>query len=222
MKIIRWRLRSAMVMVPHVQQMAIAKAFEINMILKHSNKKKMSTTKWSLDPTHSELGFKIKHLMITNVSGNFNSFKVEAETRGDDFTDAKVTARLDVDSINTNNAQRDEHLRAADFFESDKYPEIVFISTSIQKVDDETYHLNGNLTIKETTKPVKLSLEYSGITKDPWGNIKAGFSVSGKINRKDWGISYNATLETGGVMLGEELKITGEIQLVKQLELEPA
>jgi polyisoprenoid-binding protein YceI len=182
----------------------------------------MSTTKWSLDPTHSELGFKIKHLMITNVSGNFNSFKVEAETRGDDFTDAKVTARLDVDSINTNNAQRDEHLRAADFFESDKYPEIVFTSTSIQKVDDETYHLNGNLTIKETTKPVKLSLEYSGITKDPWGNIKAGFSVSGKINRKDWGISYNATLETGGVMLGEELKITGEIQLVKQLELEPA
>ena len=182
----------------------------------------MSTTKWSLDPTHSELGFKIKHLMISNVSGNFNKFEVVAETRGDDFTNANVTVNIEVDSINTNNVQRDEHLRNADFFEAEKYPKIAFRSTKIEKVDDETFNLLGNLTIKETTKPVKLVLEYSGVTKDPYGNLKAGFSLNGKINRKDFGVSYNATLETGGVMLGEELKINGEIQLVKQVELELA
>jgi polyisoprenoid-binding protein YceI len=182
----------------------------------------MSTTKWSLDPTHSEIGFKIKHLMITNVSGNFNKFEVSAETRGDDFTNAKVSAKIEVDSINTNNGQRDEHLRDADFFEAEKYPSILFQSTKLEKVDDETFNLYGDLTIKETTQPVKLTLEYSGVTKDPWGNIKAGFSLNGRINRKDFGISYNATLETGGVMLGEDLKITGEIQLVKELELQPA
>lgn len=182
----------------------------------------MATTKWSLDPTHSELGFKIKHLMITNVSGNFNKFEVMAETPTDDFNDAKVTVDIEVDSINTNNAQRDEHLRNADFFEAEKFPNITFRSTKIEKVDDENYNITGNLTIKETTKSVKLAAEYSGVTRDPWGNIKAGFSLNGKINRKDFGISYNATMETGGVMLGEELKINGEIQLVKQAELEPA
>lgn len=182
----------------------------------------MATTKWSLDPTHSELGFKIKHLMITNVSGNFNKFEVMAETLSDDFNDAKVTVDIEVDSINTNNAQRDEHLRNADFFEAEKFPNITFRSTKIEKVDDENYNITGNLTIKETTKSVNLAAEYSGVTRDSWGNIKAGFSLNGKINRKDFGISYNATMETGGVMLGEELKINGEIQLVKQAELEPA
>ena len=179
-----------------------------------------STTKWVLDPTHSEIGFKIKHLMITNVSGNFNKFEVKAETRGNDFTDAKVSADIEVESINTNNAQRDEHLRTADFFEAAKYPFISFKSTKVQKLDDETYTLTGDLTIKETTKPVKLALEFGGVTKDPYGNFKAGFSLTGKINRHDFGVSYNAVLETGGVALGEEIKIHGEIQLVKQQVLE--
>jgi polyisoprenoid-binding protein YceI len=182
----------------------------------------MATTKWVLDPTHSEIGFKIKHLMITNVSGSFNRFEVTVDTPGDDFTKANIEAKIEVDSVNTNNAQRDQHLRTADFFEVEKYPYITFRSTKIQKVDDESYYLFGDLTIRETTKPVKLALEYSGITKDPWGNTKAGFSLTGKINRSDFGISFNATLETGGVMLGEELKINGEIQLVKQVELQPA
>jgi polyisoprenoid-binding protein YceI len=179
-----------------------------------------STTKWVLDPTHSEIGFKIKHLMITNVSGNFNKFEVKAETNGDDFSTAKVSADIEVDSINTNNAQRDAHLRNADFFEVEKHPLITFRSTSIQKLDEETYTLTGDLTIKETTKPVKLALEYGGVTKDPYGNYKAGFSISGRINRHDFGVSYNAVLETGGVALGEEIKINGEIQLVKQEVLE--
>lgn len=182
----------------------------------------MSTTKWVLDPTHSELGFKIKHLMITNVSGNFNKFEVTAESKDEEFTNAKVNVSIAVDSINTNNAQRDEHLRTADFFEADKFPNIVFRSTSIEKVDDENFVLTGDLTIRDITKSVKLNLEYSGVSKDPWGNEKAGFSLNGKINRKDFGITYNATLETGGLMLGEELKIIGEIQLVKQVVLQPA
>ena len=182
----------------------------------------MSTTNWSLDPTHSEIGFKIKHLMITNVSGNFTSFDVQAETATGDFSDARITAKIKVDSINTNNAQRDENLRAADFFEAEKYPDILFTSTRIETKEDDLYHIHGNLTIKETTKPVKIIAEYSGITKDPWGNTRAGFSLSGVINRKDFGITYNAVTETGGIMLGEDLKLNGEIQLVKQVELEPA
>lgn len=182
----------------------------------------MATTKWSLDPTHSEIGFKIKHLMISNVSGNFNSFDVEVETNGDNFTNAIITANIDVASINTNNEQRDAHLRAADFFESEKYPYIIFKSTNIEQIDDDTFTVYGELTIKETVKPVRLSVEYSGIAKDPWGNVKAGFSLTSKLNRKDWGINYNAVLEAGGLMLGEELKLVSEIQLVKQAELQPA
>ena len=181
-----------------------------------------STTKWVLDPLHSEIGFKIKHLMITNVSGNFNKFDVKVETSGNDFATANIDVSIDVDSINTNNAQRDEHLRNADFFEAEKYPRIRFTSNKIQKIDEENYNLFGELTIKETTRPVKLALEYGGISRDPYGNLKAGFSVLGKINRHDFGVTYNAVLETGGVALGEELKILGEVQLVKQLELEPA
>ena len=182
----------------------------------------MAKTKWALDPTHSEIGFKIKHLMITNVSGNFTKFNVQAVTNDEDFSNAKITANIEVDSINTNNLQRDEHLRNADFFEVEKHPNIVFTSTKTERVDNDTFNLYGDLTIKEITKPVKLSIEYSGIAKDPWGNIKAGFVINGKINRKDWGIAYNAALETGGLMLGEELKISGEVQLVKQMELQPA
>jgi polyisoprenoid-binding protein YceI len=180
------------------------------------------STTWSLDPLHSEIGFKIKHLMITNVSGNFNKFDINVETNGDDFTTAAITANIDVNSINTNNNQRDEHLRNADFFETAKYPDITFKSTRILKIDDENYQLFGDLTIKETTKPVKLSLEYGGVTKDPYGNFKAGFSLTGKINRHDFGVSFNPVLETGNVALGEDIKINAEIQLVKQLDLQPA
>lgn len=176
----------------------------------------MSKTKWVLDPTHSELGFKIRHLMISNVTGKFKEFDAAAETEGDDFSTAKLKANVKVDTIDTNNKERDAHLRNADFFEVENYPEMHFESTDVEKVDDDTFNIHGNLTIKDTTKPVKLVSEYNGIVKDPYGNTKAGFSLSGKINRKDWGINYNAALETGGVMLGDELKIQGEVQLVKQ------
>ncbi len=176
----------------------------------------MATTKWVLDPTHSELGFKIKHLMISNVTGKFKSFDAVAETEGDDFSKAKVVSNIEVASIDTNNSDRDNHLRNADFFEVESHPNMHFESNKVEKVDDETFTIYGDLTIKGTTKPVKLNAEYNGIVKDPYGNTKAGFTLSGKINRKDWGINYNAALETGGVMLGEELKLQGEVQLVKQ------
>ncbi|WP_424494665.1 YceI family protein [Salinimicrobium sp. GXAS 041] len=176
----------------------------------------MATTKWVLDPTHSELGFKIRHLMISNVTGKFKTFDAQAETEGDDFSNANLSAEVEVASIDTNNIDRDAHLKNADFFEVESYPKMHFQSTEVEKVDDDEFIIHGNLTIKETTKPVKLKSEFNGIVQDPYGNTKAGFSLGGKINRKDWGINYNAALETGGVMLGEELKIQGEVQLVKQ------
>ena len=182
----------------------------------------MAKTKWSLDPLHSELGFKIRHLMISNVSGNFNKFDIDVETDNDDFENAKINVGIDVDSINTNNEQRDTHLRNADFFETGKYPKVEFRSTKIKRNGADEFELQGDLTIKGITRPVQLSLEYSGLAKDPWGNLKAGFTLTGKINRKDFGINFNAPMETGGVMLGEDIKINGEIQLVKQLELQPA
>ena len=177
----------------------------------------MATIKWQLDPMHSELGFKIKHLMITNVSGSFQNFSVEVETEGTDFTTAKITATADMSSISTNNVQRDTHLRTSDFFEVEKYPELKFVSTSIDKIDNDSFTLHGDLTLKGVTKPVKLNVEFSGVVKDPWGNEKAGFVITGKINRSNWGVSFNSTMETGGLLLGEEVKIFSETQLVKQV-----
>lgn len=172
--------------------------------------------KWVLDPTHSELGFKIKHLMITNVSGSFRNFEARVETIEEDFSSAKIELSASMDSITTNNEQRDAHLRSSDFFETDKYPELSFRSTKLEKTGDQNFALSGELTIKGITKPVKLNVEFSGLTKDPWGGERAGFLVTGKINRSDWNISFNGVLETGGVMLSEEVRIYAEIQLVKQ------
>jgi polyisoprenoid-binding protein YceI len=182
----------------------------------------MSKTKWNVDPAHSELGFKIKHLMISNVSGSFKNFNVQLETQDEDFSKAVITATADVNSIYTNNDQRDQHLRTSDFFEAEKYPEFTFQSTAVEMQDEGTFYLSGNLTMKGVTKPIKLTVEFSGVTKDPWGGERAGFTISGKLNRSDWGINFNGVLETGGVMLGEEVKIHSEIELVKQAVAIPA
>jgi polyisoprenoid-binding protein YceI len=176
----------------------------------------MATTKWSLDPTHSEIGFKVKHLMFTNVSGNFKSFTASAETEGDNFTNAKIDFSADVESIHTNNEQRDQHLKSADFFDAAAFPVMSFSASSFIDKGNGEYELAGNLTMHGVTHPVKLTAEFGGIVKDPWGNIKAGFSINGKLNRKDFGLNWNAVLETGGVMVSEEVKIHAEIQLVKQ------
>lgn len=176
----------------------------------------METTKWGLDAAHSEINFKVKHMMIANVTGNFTKFNVNAETQGDDFSKAKINFTADTASINTNNEQRDGHLKSPDFFDAEKFPQLKFESDSITKKSDDEFVMNGNLTIKDVTKPVALNINFGGIGKDPYGNTKAGFTVEGKINRKDFGLSWNAALETGGMLVGEELKIHSEIQLAKQ------
>jgi polyisoprenoid-binding protein YceI len=175
----------------------------------------MSKTKWTLDPTHSEVTFKVKHMMITHVTGSLTDYNVEATTAdGDDFTKADVSFTGKLSSINTGNEDRDKHLRSADFFEIEKNPEITFKSTSFTKSGDDI-KLVGDLTIKDITKPITLDVEFGGIGKDPWGNTKAGFTVTGKLNRKDFGLNWNAALETGGVLVSDEVKIASEIQLVK-------
>ncbi len=166
---------------------------------------------WNLDTTHSEVGFKVKHLMINNVKGHLNAFQVNVQAAADDFNGSSITFSADAASINTNNEQRDQHLASADFFDAAKYPQLSFKSTSY-----DGKQLSGDLTIRDVTKPVKLDVEFGGLAKDPWGNTKAGFTITGKINRKDWGLSWNAALETGGVVVSEEVSILAEIQLVKQ------
>ena len=177
----------------------------------------MATKNWALDPTHSEVQFKIKHLMITNVTGSFDIFTVLAQTEDEDFTKAKISFTADVNSISTNNEQRDGHLKAADFFDAEKFAQIKFEATKTENVDsDGSYELYGNLTIRDVTKNVKLSVEFGGIVKDPYGNIKAGFTINGKINRKDFGLTWSMVTEAGNIMLSDDVKIACEIQLIEQ------
>ncbi len=174
-------------------------------------------TKWNLDPTHSEIGFKVKHMMITNVSGSFGKFDVTAETEGDDFSTATIGFAADVNTVSTGNADRDTHLKSADFFDASNHPELTFKAVKFEKKDDENYALSGDLTIRDVTRPVKLNVEFGGIGKDPWGNERAGFTITGKINRTDFKLNWNAALETGGVLVSEEVKLFGELELVKQV-----
>ncbi|MCB0373027.1 MAG: YceI family protein [Muricauda sp.] len=173
----------------------------------------MSNTIWKLDPTHSELTFKVKHLMISNVKGEFTKFN--ATIVGDSLENSKITANVDAASVFTNNTDRDGHLKSADFFEAETYPSLKFESTSITKDDEGEYTLIGELTIKGTTKTVELDVEFGGFMTDPYGNEKAGYSIEGKINRKDFGLNWNAALETGGVLVSDEVKIAAEVQFVK-------
>lgn len=176
----------------------------------------MATTKWSIDPTHSEIGFKVKHMMFTNVSGKFDAFEATAETEDENFETAQISFSAAADSVNTGNTDRDNHLKSGDFFDAAQHPKLEFRSTSFKKIDDENYELNGDLSLHGVTKSVKLDVEYGGIGKDPWGNTKAGFTLSGKFNRKDFGLTWNAALEAGGVLVSEEVRIHADVQLVKQ------
>ena len=176
----------------------------------------MATTKWKLDPAHSEINFKVKHMMISTVTGSFDKFDVEVETGNDDFSDAKILFTADTASINTNNEQRDNHLKSAEFFDASTYPQIKFVSDSVFKKSDGSLVIEGNLTVKDVTKHIEFHVNFGGIAKDPWGNTKAGFSIDTKINREDFGLKWNAALETGGVLVSSEVRILGEVQLVKQ------
>ena len=154
--------------------------------------------------------------MITNVSGSLTKFQVKAETEGEDFKTAKINVTADMSSISTNNEQRDGHLRTSDFFGVEKYPEMQFVSRRVEDADDNTYIVHGDLTLKGVTKPIQLNVEYSGVTKDPWGTERVGFTITGKIKRSEFGVNFNSVRESGNVALSEEVKINAEIQLVKE------
>lgn len=174
----------------------------------------MSTYK--IDTAHSEITFKVKHLMITNVTGNFNKFDATMESEAADFSDAKISFEADVTSISTNNEQRDGHLKSDDFFAAEKFPTLGFTSKSITKKNEENYALTGDLTIRGITKTIELAVVFGGAMTDPYGQVKSGFEISGKINRKDFGLNWSAVTEAGGIMLSDEVKLNLSVQMIKQ------
>ena len=176
----------------------------------------MASTKWVLDPTHSEVEFKVKHLMISTVTGTFSSFAADVTTEGEDFTSAKATFTVDVNSINTKNEQRDGHVKSADFFDAANHPQMKFVITKIENVDnDGSYNIHGDLTIRSVTKNVRLEVEFGGVIKDPWGGTRAGLTVSGKINRKEFGLVWHMATDAGGVVLGDDVRIHVALEFVK-------
>lgn len=172
-------------------------------------------TNWTIDPSHSEITFKVKHLVISTVTGSFSKYDVKAETEGDDFTTAKILFSADINSISTGNEQRDGHLKSGDFFDAENHPLLTFVSTGVTKSGDDTYKMNGDLTMRGTTRPVELNVEFGGTIKDPWGNLRAGFEVSGKMNRKEFGLHWSAATETGGLVVSDEVKLVCHVELIK-------
>ena len=176
----------------------------------------MATTKWVLDPTHSEVEFKIKHMMISTVTGNFKKFDATVETEGEDFTTAKVKFTVDVDSIDTKNEQRDGHLKSVDFFDAANFPEITFVATKYENVDnDGSYEVYGDLTVRGITRNEKFDAEFGGVIKDPWGNTRAGLTITGKINRKQFGLTWSGATETGSLIVSEDVKVHVALEFVK-------
>ena len=176
-------------------------------------------TKWTIDPAHSSIQFKVKHLMITTVTGSFQKFEAAIDAPDDDLSKAHVDFWAEAASVTTGNEQRDGHLKAADFFDIANHPRIIFRSKRVENVDkDGSWTLYGELTINGITNPIQLDVEWGGVAKDPWGNTKAGVSISGKFDRSKWDLNFNAALETGGVLLSDEVRISCDVQLVKQGE----
>lgn len=172
-------------------------------------------SKWNIDASHSSIRFAVDHMVISEVEGIFSTYEGSIITTKADFSDAKINFTVDVNSVNTDNAKRDEHLRGADFFETEKYPKMTFVSTSVQKTGENKYSLTGKLSLHGVTKEITLAMTYGGTTKDPWGNTKAGLKVTGVINRSDFGLKYNSVLEAGSLMIGEEVTITAKVELAK-------
>lgn len=179
----------------------------------------MTKTKWAIDHAHSEISFKVKHLVFSNVRGTFKYFDARVYTIGDDFSAAEINVWIDPASVDTGTEPRDQHLRSADFFDVEHFSEISFAASRLVATDRERqFELFGELTMKGIKKEIKLDVEFGALVKDPWGVEKALFSINGKINRKDWGLNYNRILESGGVLVGEEILIQCEVQLTKQAE----
>jgi polyisoprenoid-binding protein YceI len=174
-----------------------------------------TTTKWGLDPAHSEIQFKAKHLMITTVRGVFKEYEATIETNDEDFSTARVEFNARTNSVYTGNDQRDGHLRSLDFFNTEQFPKLTFTSTGVERKNDKDFILHGDLTIKNVTKPIDVKVEYLGTVTDPWGKQKAGFHVGGKLNRKDYDLKWNVITDAGSLLVGEEIDIDCNVQLVK-------
>jgi polyisoprenoid-binding protein YceI len=188
--------------------------FQKNIFQKNLKTKIMANTKWIMDASHSDLSFKVRHLMISTVKGNFQKFDATLETEGNGMATAKVHFTADVSSISTNNEQRDAHLRTGDFFDAENHPQLTFEGKKLEQVGDD-YKLHGILTMRGVSKDVVLNVEYGGLVQDPWGNDRVGFTVSGKVNRKDYGVSFGMVSETGGALLGDEVTIGADVQFIK-------
>ena len=172
----------------------------------------MSTTKWTIDPSHSEVGFSVKHMMFTKVTGTFDAVNATVEAE-DGFKNVVIDATIDTASVNTRNEQRDGHLKSGDFFDVENHPQITF---KAELPELKSGKIEGEFSLHGVTKRIPLDIEFHGEGKDPWGNEKAGFTITGKINRTDYGLNWNAALETGGVLVSEEVKLFAEIQLIKE------
>ena len=172
-------------------------------------------TKWTIDPTHSEITFKVKHLVISTVTGKFQEFDATIESDNEDFEDANITFEANINSIETGNEDRDNHLKSEDFFNASEFPKMTFKSTSFKKVGDGEYKLIGDLTIRGNTKQVELDAEYGGTVVDPYDQTKAGFEVTGKINRKEFGLTWSAVTEAGSVVVSDEVKLNLNVQFTK-------
>jgi len=171
---------------------------------------------WKIDNMHSEIGFKVRHMMISNVSGSFKTFDANLTTSGDDFSDVAIDFTAQIGSISTGVQDRDGHLLSADFFDAEKFPTLEFKSTSIDKNADSEWHIHGDLTLKGITHPVVLRADFAGIATDPYGKTKTGMSIHGKIKRSDFGLTWSAVTEAGNVVLGDEITLQSEVQFVKQ------
>ena len=172
-------------------------------------------TNWTMDFFYSKIEFTVTHLMISEVTGKFKIYEGKVTSTKEDFTDSKIKFTAEVNSINTDDEKRDGHLKSDDFFNVEKYPKITFKSKTFKKVDAKNYKLSGDLTIRDVTKPVDFDVVYNGIIKDPWGNTKAGFKLTGNINRMDYGLKWNAAVEAGGVVVSEKVHIKCDIELLK-------
>ena len=173
-------------------------------------------TEWAFDKSHSKVGFSVTHLLIAEVEGTFKNFEGKVVTNNDSFENAGITLKADINSIYTDNEKRDNHLKSDDFFNADKYPEMTFKSKEFKKIDDRNYELIGDLTIRDVTKEVKLDVVMNGLITDPWGNTRAGFKLTGELNRFDYNLKWNKALEAGGLVVGETVKIIANIELIKQ------
>ncbi|NRG46447.1 polyisoprenoid-binding protein [Bacillus sp. CRN 9] len=175
----------------------------------------MVKSKWTLDPAHSSVDFSVKHMMIANVKGTFNQFDATIEADPDDLTSASIELNIDLASVDTRNEDRDNHLRSADFFNVEKNPKMTFTTTNIERKGEGEYNVTGNLTIAGVTKSETISVTYEGSGVDPWGNVKVGFTADGSLNRSDYGLTWNSALETGGVLVGDKIKISLDLQASK-------